>query len=108
MAIGDLKPSWTGRMRPEKDWNQLSIGADGFDESGVLLVDARQAIRNDRGVNQSCIDFNDGLTGGELFGQGLGGIALRGQHLERAAHGADCTARSQCWLGRSPIVAGLT
>jgi hypothetical protein len=46
MAIGDLKPSWTGRMRPEKDWNQLSIGADGFDESGVLLVDARQAIRN--------------------------------------------------------------
>ncbi len=107
MAIGDLKSSWTGRMRAKEDRNQLSIGANRFDESGVLLVDARHAIRNDRGVDQTWINFNYGLTGGELFGQGLGSIALRGQHLERAAHGANRPARSECRLGGSPIVAGL-
>src|SRR5260370_32304607 len=33
MAIGDLKPSWTGRMRAKEYRNQLSIGANRFDES---------------------------------------------------------------------------
>src|SRR5258708_19119977 len=108
MAIGDLKPSWTGRVRAKQDRNQLTIGANRFDESGVLLVDARHAIRNDRGVDQSWIDFNDGLTGGELFSQRLSCIAFRGQHLELAAHGADCPPRSKSWLDRSPIFPCLT
>ena len=67
MAVGSLIASRLIRVRPDKDRHLLTVGSDAVDElTERIIVRRRQPVRDEGGIDQIRIEFDDVRAGLKL------------------------------------------